>query len=408
MPCTVSIAGAAGALAHEAAHYLSALFPDAGTYEVASAHRQIEVALSAPAACAADPLAIWRAVFPVDGHYAVKAITPQRPPLGTRFEEWWLEHLVDEAARHVGLVHDVVRAAIERFVIEHGGTLTDPETVEQFERLLFDLRLGIRWAIAQPVSPAVERALRELGFADRHVFDFPGIAYRLGHLSDALARPGATFTWAQALAAAAEVPLRPADVAAIAVARQRIGAALTPALLRTGQTLAVAAAERERDLLRTLTADAVRRQLNARQLARELYHQVEGSEGVVRDWDRVARTEIAEARNRGAFEAERRDRGWTEETLVYRSLSAVPCNGCVMLYLEPTGMPRRYTVGELERQDALGYNQGPWRDWHARIGPTHPNCLCTPPRTWVPALEHVFAPHAETWAAEYERRRIAA
>jgi len=145
--------------------------------------------------------------------------------------------------------------------------------------------------------------------------------------------------------------------------------------------------------------------MHPRAFARELAKRF-APEGVIRDWERVARTEIGEARNRGAYEAERRARGWTSETLIYRNLSATPCSGCLKLYKQPDGMPRRYPVAFVEAEDAKGYNRGHWREWHVRIGLTHPQCRDSPWSAWHPVLASVFAQTAAEWKATYARRGI--
>lgn len=388
---------------------LASLFPTAGVYHVrAPARRTREVRFSAAPAMAADPLTIWQTLFPGDGDYVVKAITTRGIVVhGKRFEEWWLERLVAAARGQFDDLQGVVRRAIEAFVREHGGSLADPRVIERFERLLFDLRRGLRWSVAQPVTPAIETMLRELGFSDRHVLDFPGMAYRLGMLSDALAKPGASFSWTQALEMAAGVPVTHADEVAIAYLRHRAATYLTPVVIREGNAFAIAAAEREQQLLRTMAVEAVRTEMGARDFARQLYKRFT-PEGIVRDWERVARTEIAEARCLGAFAAEARTRGWTAETEIYRTLGATPCNGCLKLYRTAGGMPRVYTVAQVEAADALGPNRGHWREWHARIGPAHPACRDAPWATWKPILARVFEKTAPAWAATWARRKMEA
>lgn len=403
----VSIHHAATATPREVGAVLAALFPAAGLYHVqAPSRRAREVRFSAAPAAAADPMPIWRALFEADGDYIVKAITTRGHVVhGKRFEEWWLERLVAAAEGQFTDLQGVVRRAVELFIREHGGHLSDPQVVARFERLLFDLRQGLRWSVAQPVTPAIEEALRALGFADRHVLDFPGVAYRLGMLSDTLAKPGTSFTWEQALELAARAPVLPSDEVAIAHARMRAGAYLTPVAMRPAQALHLAAAEREQQLLRTMAVEAVAQQMAPKAFARELFKRFR-EEGVHRDWERVARTEIAEARCVGAFAAESRLRGWTAETTIYRTLGAAPCNGCLKLYRTSGGMPRVYTVGEVQAADALGPNQGPWQAWHARIGPTHPNCRDSPWLTWKPVLARVFESSAPEWAATWKRRKM--
>ncbi len=402
----LAIQHATSATPAEAIEALARAFPVAGTYHLRGGGRRREVSFSDAPSRAADPLTLWQALFPVDGDYLVKAITTRGVVVhGKRFEEWWLERLVAASREQFVDLRAVVRRAVELFIQEHGGSLADPTVLQRFERLLFDLRQGMRWAVAQPVTPGVEAVLRELGFEDRHVLDFPGVAYRLGMLSDELAKPGAKFSWPEALAMAAKAPVMPSDELAISYLRQRAGTYLSPVVTRPVQALHVAAMEREQQLLRTMAAEAVGQEMHPRAFARQLYKRF-NEEGIFRDWERVARTEIGEARCLGAFAAERRTRGWTAETEIYRTLGATPCNGCLRLYRTAGGLPRVYTVAEVEAADSFGMNQGPWRTWHARVGITHPNCRDSPWLTWKPALARVFAAKAPEWAATWARRKM--
>src|SRR4249920_1895706 len=127
------------------------------------------------------------------------------------------------------------------------------------------------------------------------------MAYRLGMIEDALAKKP-TLDLAAILRLARAVPLSPADEKAIAYASVQAGEALTPVLMRDSMTVLSGALEKERAIVRTKTAEAVKQEMGARELSRDLRAQL-APEGVVRDFDRVARTELQEARVRGAFEA---------------------------------------------------------------------------------------------------------
>jgi hypothetical protein len=152
--------------------------------------------------------------------------------------------------------------------------------------------------------------------------------------------------------------------------------------------------------MRALTEEALARHLGAREFAAELYHRFKPL-GVWRDWDRVARTNLMEASTRLVFARDRHL--WTEDTLIYRTVAAIPCDTCLLLYVAPDGLPRRFTVREVEEADTLGWNRGPRRLWHVRIGVCHPNCLCTGYGLWHPALERVLQFRAANLRARHER-----
>jgi hypothetical protein len=372
----VEIAYPQAATAREAHAHLSELFPAAGHYFVkAETGRLLDVELNGPASWSGDPLEIWRHIFPAAGRYELRKARPMEE--GAHFQEWFLERLAADAEANFGNLRRLVRKMLENYLQRYNGHLTDPGVLEQLEHLLFDARQAVRWSLAMPVSLPVEQRLRELGLTDQDVLDFPGLAYRLGLLEREAVLPsaGSEQAWTHLLRTVRDVQVTHSDEAAILYARQRAAQYLSPVLLRDGQAMTLEIQAREIALTRELTAEAVRQEMHPRALARQLYKRLGLEEGIQRDFDRVARTEIQEARVRGAFEGERRARGWTATTLVYRIVAAHPCNGCIRLYVGTDGMPKRYKVRELEREDAQGLNRGPWRTWHARIGPTHPHCV---------------------------------
>jgi hypothetical protein len=403
----LTIEHAADATEADAAAVLSDVFDKGGDYIVSGPTGMFGVNISAPAAAARDALTLWNAIFPVDGHYIVKAKLPEDepPPIPKRLPRWWLESLLSDATQHAITLRSLFVERVTDLVRQYGGALTTPEARMALEALLMDFRLAVKWSLGQPLPAAVERRLRAMGFRDDEIIRFPGLAYRLGMIEAELAkRPDMPL--AEILRIARAVPLNPADEIAIAHAAARAGDVLTPVLVRDAERTVAQALEYERSLLRTMTAAAVKKEMGAREFARTLYYAL-SPEGVVRDFDRVARTELHEARVRGAFAADEKARGWTPETQVFRTVAAVPCNVCLTLYKADDGMPRLYTVEALEADDAKGYNRGPVGSWHARIGATHPNCLCSPWVKWWPEMTKLYEPERAKWLATFKRRGLA-
>lgn len=398
----------------EAAAFIAKMFPAPGAYGIQGPDGEgVVVALSAPGAEAAEAGSVLQACFPTAGTYRIgtpdeiaKAVqyAPPKP-----FAEWFFERLMAEAAKGIESVRDLYRRVITDFLTTHLGRHTSPAALAEFERTLFDLRQALRWQVAAPIDPDVRTRLEALGFQARDLVDFPGLAYRLGMIEARIQNAPTRPSWREILTLAAEAPVLTSDQVAIAVARERAGQYLTPVLLRDGTEAHARILERERELLRTMTPDAVARETSARTFARALYANVEGELELRRDWERVARTELQEARLRGAFEGERQAKRWTAETLVYKTLGPNPCNGCLRLWKYPDGTPFLISVGDLEREDALGPNRGPWREWHHRIGVSHPNCLDSPALTWNPALAGFFREQAsKKWRAMMAERGLAA
>jgi hypothetical protein len=394
----------------EAAAILSEVFAEPGKYLLTGPAGFFGIELSSAASDARDPLALWQALFPADGVYVIKAAGPPRtpsdepPPVPKRLPRWWLEAVLSDAMKGGLRIRDLFAERIGDLVAKYGGALTSPAAQAELEDTLADFRLAIKWTLGHPLPASVERRLRALKFTDAEIIQFPGLGYRLGMIEAELAkRPDLTLD--EILKLARAVPLNPADESAIAHATVRAGDALTPALLRDPERILADVFDRERALLRTMTPAAVKHEIGAREFARDLYRAL-SPEGVVRDFDRVARTELHEARVRGAFAADQKVRGWTPSTQVFRTLAAVPCNACLMLYKTGEGMPRLYTVSDLEEQDAAGYNRGPIGSWHARIGSTHPNCLCSPWVKWWPEMKSIYEADRPKWLAAMKRRGL--
>lgn len=115
-------------------------------------------------------------------------------------------------------------------------------------------------------------------------------------------------------------------------------------------------------------------------------------------WDRLARTVLHTAKDRGAvarykvgdlaaldtFEDE------DKETYVYRQTQADSCPYCSDFYNGPDGHPRIFKLAVLE---ANGTNAGKSKSsWGPVIGATHPHCRCT---THIVPAGHGFSPDGE-------------
>lgn len=395
---------------HEHATELDALgifakaFPTAGAYVVRTPGGAREITFSEPPARAEDPLTLWREVFPTAGEYLVAPMAKAEVGFtAAAFAEWWLERLVGELRTRTSSVRQVLQKAVEAYMQAHGGR--GAASLEGFEALQTDLRAGVRFALGHRLPADLEARVRALGFTDQDVLDFAAIAYRMGMLDQEL-RKAAGVPWGDIVRAQAAAPTTAADEVGIQVARQEVARYLTPVLLRDGTAAHAGWLELERQLVQSLTVDAARLRLSARQLASQLFHQVQDEIGFTRDWERVARTELQRIRLMGAFATARQTQGWTDDTLVYRIVAANPCNACLRLYLTPEGKPRLYTVAALEEEERKGPNRGPVAEWGPRVGPTHPNCLCSPWVRYVAALERVWGERAASWRQILRERKL--
>lgn len=407
MDAALNIEHAAGATVDEAQALLAGVFDEPGDYLLAGPSGFFGVRLSDPALKARDPLTLWHALFPVDGRYIVKkarGLDPTQEPavVPKRLPRWWLEGLLNDATEGSLKLRDVLLQKLDTIFMKHGGRLATPQAQEAIEAALSDFRLAVKWSLGFHLTPDQNKRLMDAGYKPVEALAFPSIAYRLGMIEAALDKqPGLDL--AAILKLARAVPLNPADEVAIQYATAKAADALTPVILRDPTVAIATALDRERAMVRTLTADAVRREWSTKEFARQLREHLD-PEGIVRDFDRVARTEMQDARVRGAFAADKQARKWTNATHVFRTVASVPCNECLRLYKTPEGMPRLYTVEALQAEDDEGYNRR--RPYHARVGPTHPNCLCSPWVKWWPEHAALYTPDRAKWVAALKRRGL--
>lgn len=311
----------------------------------------------------AEALELYRAVFVGPGEYVVKAQTHDE-----NFEEWFLGALFRAAQRHYGDARAQIREALDRLLKLRGVKAPTGLGFDELHEALMDLSTASTASmVGIDVPQAVKRRLLTIGFTEQAILDFPAIAYRMGLIYRELAS-AAPVPFARLAARARAVPITDAENAAIDYARRRAGLWLRPIFDREG---ALWSAERELFPIRQRVTQALERRTAPREAARELQNTYRAA-GIERDAERVIRTELAEASNRGAWAVE--SRTWSSDNQVFRQPSREACKGCLRLYLDPNGMPRLYAPRFVEEASAYP-NTGGWRDWMPQIGPTHPNCF---------------------------------
>lgn len=99
----------------------------------------------------------------------------------------------------------------------------------------------------------------------------------------------------------------------------------------------------------------------------------EASGDWVRDWDRVAATELHASRQAGYADNVRRHHG--DDAEVFKRPMPDACSYCLELHMGPDGHPRIFKLSELEANgiDNTGRKK---IEWLAVVGPTHPYCSC--------------------------------
>ncbi len=322
---------------------------------------------------------------------------------GAEFEEWFLKELFRRSRRHFSGARDQMWRIVERYLRSKGGLLSrlTPEEMAQLERILFEAGLAhTSHMVGISVRDAIRRHLERWGRNSTEILDLPGWAYRFAVLREVVESRKVGFD--DLVRAAASHPLSEAEVQAIAIARQRALNALQSIFNQAGRLMTDEVLKREQELLRRMVVEALEERKHPLTLARDMF-KVEAQEGLFRDFERVARTEIADTFAQGAFEADRKSGKFEDDGLVYRTPRAAGCKICLALFSLPDGTPRLYRVKDLEEGTAPAINIGVRKErlYRATVGIPHPNCLCSP---WLKYHE-AMRPLLEQFAPRYREGR---
>lgn len=340
---------------------------------------------------------VWRELFPgIDLEDALLAKAAGDAKEGT-FEEWFIEQLAQVTQSRIVTSQRAIWEVLDRLLQDRGVEAPSELGYWELRRILFDLSTAsTARMVGFHLPDDLAHRLSELHFTLTEQLDFPAVAYRMGRIFHRLMQEPPV-QWEELRRLASEFPLAAAEEAAVAVVRAHAGVYLQPIYDQTG---ALWTAEREIEPLRAHLGEALAGRGGVRETGRLLGNS-QRARGIQRDAERVARTEIANARSRGAWRA---DAGrWSNDMHLFRQTSSRACKGCLRLYKNPDGTPRLYRRSEVEAFDALGPNRGGWQDWHPTIGATHPNCACPPWAAYVRELQPLFERDAGQWAATIRR-----
>lgn len=367
---------------------------------------ELTVAIEGGHPTPAEALDLYRALFPRPGRYVVgpeagEVVKAGGAAAAEDFEEWFLDALFDVARGTFQSSREAIWAALDRLIQLRGANVPSDLDLDELGEALFDLSTAsTARMVGLHVPREMVRRLESIGFTTQEALDFPAVAYRMGLIYRDLAAATSPVPAERLIADAKSIPLTQAEEAAVDYARRRAGIWMRPIFDRSGTLWT---AERELFPVRSRVGDALSARTSSREAARQLRNTYRALE-IDRDAERVMRTEIAEASNRGAWA--HAVKGWQPDTEVFRQPSRSACKGCLRLYLTPDGMPRLYTVREIEDATALGPNMGSWRTWHPVIGATHPQCVCGPLQEWRKPMTSVFARTAPGKAQQLRDLRV--
>ena len=344
-------------------------------------------------------LAMHLSVFPEAGDYVVAKAEPGSA-LPEQFDEWFLQELLENTRRRFLTAQYAIWETLDDWLIRRGVQVPSNLALWELNRALFDLTTAsTARMVGFHVPDDVARELGGLGFTPTEALDFPALAYRMGKMYEALAARTPVH-WSELEAAARSFPLASAERSAVAVARERAGVWLKPIFDASGH---VWTADREVAPLRARVAAALEARQSVRAVTRELGNS-QRAIGVLRDADRVLRTEIAQARSEGSWQED--SKRWKPDAKIFRQTSRNACRDCLRLYKLPDGMPRLYTRADVEAASATGPNRGPREEWTAKIGATHPNCACPPWQQWTEHMAALLAQRAPEYAALMARLAV--
>ena len=188
-----------------------------------------------------------------------------------------------------------------------------------------------------PVSPDVKRRLVTWGWSPEDIRDFPGWAYRIA-LIKSLIESGRIQRFSEILKVAQSHPVSEAERLAIEFARTVGLKNLKPVYTTAGILVDGEALEKEKERLRPLLIEAIIKRHNPLQLAREMFLE-DKKVGIYRDFERVARTEMANCFHHGSFTANRITGKLADNDLVFRIPRPQACKLCISLCIGPAEDP---------------------------------------------------------------------
>lgn len=299
------------------------------------------------------------------------------------FTEWFLRRLEEEA--HLGFIsgREQMQDVLKEWLREFWRAPLTPAQHQELAQLTFDLSSAVSLDLAGlDVPSSLLSRLSRLGFQRSETVGFPTLAWRFGAIREAAERlpPTASYTALRALAR--QTPLTALEEAAMRWASLHAATQLRPIFLADGQVISDARLAAEQLWIRAMVTHATETRIDALTLARNMYRL--RAPDTYRDYERVARTELANSYAHGAFHHEVAHGRYQPDDEVYRIPRPAACRICLVLFTTPDGSPRRYRVQDLLAETTPRVNVGIRKERlvQATIGVPHPNDLCSP---WIKA-----------------------
>ena len=292
------------------------------------------------------------------------------------FEEWFLRELEAQARFNFVTARQAMVSILSQQLRAQYPMAA--AAFAELQRLIFDLSHGIAFRLSGlPLTVDTAARLQRVGFTLQESLAFPELAYRFGTMRDWLATHQHA-PWDSVIAHAVTVPLTPIEETAIGWAMRHAARQLQPIFMRDGAAILDGVLETERAAIRQGVVTGMIERTHPLTLARQLY--LDREPGTYRDYERVARTEIANSFAHGAFEHDVAIRKFEADTEVVRMPRPAACKTCLLLFTNPDGSLRRYRVADLLAESTPEIDVGVRTErWvRATVGVPHPNDLCSP------------------------------
>lgn len=228
----------------------------------------------------------------------------------------------------------------------------------------------------EAVEASVLQRLKDLGMVDTQVKSVED-AYLLGQVLAAIEDPRVSkmsYSQFQNYIRKNPIPLSNVERRAVQIAQHtaaqyavglgnRVNLEVGQALLTEDAQLA----QEMRDTIRTATAEAVARRNTAAQLKSTLGWE---TKDWARDWDRIAITELHNAKEHGVADNIAKKHGGGQRVAKLTMPDA--CEHCQRLHIGPDGQPRIFRLSDLEKNGTnFKVKAG---NWKAVVGSVHPHC----------------------------------
>jgi hypothetical protein len=320
------------------------------------------------------------------------------------FQQWFFRQLVSSAGPRFlnGRVH--VWRVIKVYLRKRKEIFPTPGTKKllQLKRAIFELGIQTSHLIGIDIPDHVGAMLERWGWTEKEIRNFPGWAYRIAVIR-MLLENGLIHDFAELIRAAESHPLTEAERQAIEIARISAVQDLESVFDSSGKLVQGKRLGREKERLRSLIVEALIKRKHPLTVSREMY-KVEKTEGIFRDFEELAITEIASAFAKGSFQADRGTGKFRDDDWLYRIPRPQACKVCLALYVNSNGTPRLYRARNLEQGTTplIDLGEKVRNLYRAVIGSAHPVCLCSP---WMKYWGESTLKTFEEFAPEYRNAR---